>query len=81
MLMVYDYHCAGCNSNFEAFVQVAECTNVLCPTCAHLADKVLSGGNFELPGHDTGFPTAAAKWARVHRQANRHNLKDMGIPV
>ncbi len=40
----------------------------------------MSGGNFSLPGIDTGFPTTADKWARRHRRANHHNLKELGIP-
>jgi len=41
----------------------------------------MSGGNFSLPGIDTGFPTAADKWARRHRKANHAELKELGIPT
>ena len=46
-----------------------------------LIPKKISDGNFKLPGHDTGFPTAADKWARMHRKANKRELQTLGIPT
>jgi hypothetical protein len=42
---------------------------------------IVSGGNFSLPGTDTGFPTAADKWAKRHRKANKANLEELGLPT
>tara|TARA_R110002012_G_scaffold157962_1_gene319309 strand:+ start:1126 stop:1359 length:234 start_codon:yes stop_codon:yes gene_type:complete len=76
--MINDYCCSNCNRIFEKWSKEP---TLLCPCkLKHTAEKIISGGKFSLPGIDTGFPTAADKWARRHREANHHNLKELGIP-
>ena len=75
-----DFNCGRCNYRFEAWIERTDqaCT---CPQCGYQATRSLSGGNFSLPGSDTGYPTAADKWARRHREANKTNLKELGLPT
>jgi putative FmdB family regulatory protein len=81
-MLVYDFDCKECSHQFEAFVRTNADTKIPCPQCGSAQTlRLTSGGNFSLPGSDTGFPTAADKWARRHRKANAHNLKDLGIPT
>ena len=75
--MLNDYRCVDCGQVEEHWSKAS--TNV-CSKCGELSQRIISGGNFSLPGIDTDFPTAANKWAKRHRRANRHNLKELGIP-
>ena len=79
MAILRDYRCEACDYVFEEWCRVhGEPKD--CPHCGEAANTILSGGNFRLPGHDTGYPTAADKWARRHRKANKPQLKELGIP-
>jgi putative FmdB family regulatory protein len=75
-----DFTCKRCEFKFEGWIDRddRECT---CPNCGDTADRQITGGNFSLPGNDVGFPTAADKWARRHRNANKANLKELGLPT
>lgn len=75
-----DFKCKACRHLFEGWIDRTDksCT---CPHCGSSADRHLSGGNFALPGHDLGFPTAASKWDRRHRNANADNLKELNLPT
>jgi len=75
--MLNDYKCLVCNQVEEHWSTQKENK---CTFCGGLSKRIISGGNFSLPGIDTGFPTAADKWARRHRKANKPNLKKLGIP-
>lgn len=82
MKILSDYKCRKCNHEFEHWTDnKGPQFRVNCPECLWTADRQITGGNFELPGHDLGFPTAADKWARRHRNANKHNLKELGLPT
>lgn len=76
--MINDYRCNSCNKIFEKWSKEK---SILCD-CGkkQIALKIISGGKFSLPGIDTGFPTAADKWAKRHRKANKDNLSRLGIP-
>ena len=76
--MLNDYQCLKCKKVFERWSKTKRIPSPCCKD--YVAEKIISGGNFSLPGIDTGFPTAADKWAKRHRRANRHNLKRLGIP-
>jgi hypothetical protein len=76
--MLNDYRCVKCDTVFEAWAKSKKIPSKCCKD--YVAEKIISGGNFSLPGIDTGFPTAADKWARRHRKANHRNLKRLGIP-
>jgi hypothetical protein len=76
--MINDYRCLNCGSISEHWSKATHVEDVCCE--GFNAEKIISGGNFSLPGIDTGFPTAADKWARRHRKANHPNLKRLGIP-
>ena len=76
--MLNDYQCLKCKKVFERWSKIKRIPSPCCKD--YVAEKIISGGRFSLPGIDTGFPTAADKWAKRHRKANRHNLKRLGIP-
>ena len=77
-----DFECPRCNYKFEAWIDRELDKHCTCPSCGFSeAERRISGGNFALPGSDTGYPTAADKWARRHRNANKANLKELGIPT
>ena len=75
-----DFRCKHCTFQFEAWIDRTD-QECACPQCGKSATRSLSGGNFSLPGSDTGYPTAADKWARRHRNANKANLKELGLPT
>jgi hypothetical protein len=79
MNVLRDFHCSNCGEDFETWAEAVP--YVHCPECNEAATRLTTGGNFMLPGWDVGFPTAADQWARRHRNANKDNLKDLGIPV
>ena len=78
--MLNDFKCRQCGNIYEqwAHSKWRELPSKCCE--GQVSERIISGGNFSLPGIDTGFPTAADKWARRHRKANHHNLKRLGIP-
>ncbi len=76
--MLNDYRCRKCLVIAEHWASFKTIPSKCCK--GFVAEKIFSGGNFSLPGTDTGFPTAADKWARRHRKANHPNLKKLGIP-
>jgi len=78
MKILRDFKCTNCGALFEHWDQGMP---VNCIQCENPAVAVISGVNFSLPGHDLDFPTAAAKWARRHRQANRAQLENLGLPT
>jgi DNA-directed RNA polymerase subunit RPC12/RpoP len=77
-MILNDYKCNSCRAIYEYW---SADETVKCKDCSDTASKIMSGGNFSLPGIDTGFPTAADKWARRHRKANHAELKELGIPT
>jgi|TARA_R110001599_G_scaffold46514_4_gene136191 DNA-directed RNA polymerase subunit RPC12/RpoP len=77
-MVLNDYKCNSCRAIYEYW---SADETVKCKDCSDTASKIMSGGNFSLPGIDTGFPTAADKWARRHRKANHAELKELGIPT
>ena len=76
--MINDYRCLNCNSISEDWSNNKQVEDLCCE--GFIAEKIISGGNFSLPGIDTAFPTAADKWAKRHRKANHPELKRLGIP-
>lgn len=80
MKILKDFHCEKCAETFEFWYSKGT-PNPRCSKCGAFTASIISGGNFSLPGTDTGFPTAADKWARRHRNANKANLKELGLPV
>lgn len=79
MAILRDYQCNVCPNIFEHWEkEYGEA--VFCSYCGGEAFPIISGTSFKLPGHDTGFPTAADKWARTHRKANKRELDSLGIP-
>ncbi len=76
--MINDYKCLHCDKVSEHWSKTMRIPSSCCK--GYVSEKIISGGNFSLPGIDTAFPTAADKWARRHRKANHHNLKKLGIP-
>lgn len=80
MKILNDYRCLKCGEVTELWSN-NKGKSLPSPCCEnHTSERIISGGKFSLPGIDTGFPTAADKWARRHRKANKHNLKRLGIP-
>ena len=76
--MLNDYQCLKCKTISEKWSKLQRIPSSCCEH--YVAEKIISGGRFSLPGIDTGFPTAADKWAKRHRKANHHNLKRLGLP-
>ena len=80
MRILKDFHCSSCAETFESWYKNGAPTP-RCPSCGAMTAPIVSGGNFSLPGTDTGFPTAADKWAKRHRKANKANLEELGLPT
>jgi len=80
-MILYEYHCKECDYVFRLLNSIERRYEAQCPKCDRQATKNISDGNFKLPGHDTGYPTAADKWARMHRKANKRELQTLGIPT
>ena len=76
-MMLNDYKCSVCGQIEEQWSGQKENE---CTFCGGPAKRIISGGFFSLPGIDQGFPTTADKWAMRHREANKPNLKRLGIP-
>ena len=76
-----DFKCPTCNNVFEAWVNFSAPDPVRCPDCEFPSNRLITGGNFSLDGTDLAFPTSADKWAKRHRNANKSNLKDLGLPI
>lgn len=78
-IRAFDFKCTNEHLS-ERFVS-SETLEVKCE-CGEVAHRVVSKPNFKLDGVTGNFPTAADKWARVHKEAavvanakyERHNV-------
>lgn len=66
-IRVFDFQCK--EHKTEHFVD-ASTSEVVCSVCGERAFRVVSMPGFKLDGITGSFPTAADKWARVHKQAS-----------
>lgn len=66
--MIYDFRCTSGHIT-EHYVK-ADVQHVRCE-CGAEATRIISGGKFKLPGHDTAYPTAHEKWVREHEKAGK----------
>lgn len=69
--MLYNYQC----SEHGVFEQNRSIDNrkfaALCPECWKEAPYIVAAPQIKLPGWDTSWPTAAAKWERMHEVEGR----------
>lgn len=73
MLIMFDFKCSSCDTQFEDLVKRGERT-IACKHCGAEAHKVITPVRFECgKGIDPGFPTAYDKWAK-----KRSNPKKWG---
>lgn len=70
-LIMFEFKCGTCGHEFEELVQPT--TNVVdCPKCRGAATRQISTGHLDWRmGVSRDFPTAASKWARIHRQNSK----------
>lgn len=71
-LRLFDFRCTECNKIQEKYTE-ADVTHVGCD-CGASAARIISGGKFILPGNDTAYPTAHARWVKEHESAGKMNL-------
>ena len=69
MMILYDFKCQ-CGHVFEGLVGLSDKTHV-CERCGCDADRLISTPNIRLEGHTGHFPTAHAKWVKIHEEEAR----------
>ena len=67
MRKIWDYRCNQCTHTFEKLSR--EWETIPCPRCGAEAQRLISAPAIQLPGWDTGFPSAAHKWEKQHEKA------------
>jgi len=68
-LILYDYRCA-CGHEFEGFAHIGDYT-AKCGQCGGNASRLISAPTIKLEGWSGDFPTAAAKWTKMHEKAGK----------
>lgn len=69
MIRVFDFECNV--GHLEEVFCDDKTTQIECPICGSVANRLVSKPNFKLDGITGSFPTAADKWANNHEQAAR----------
>lgn len=67
---IYEYHCSNCDAKKDDLRSVADRERLdLCEVCnvGHLKPQI-SAPHFALEGVSGDFPTATARWARLHEE-------------
>lgn len=79
-LLLYDFECTTCGSEFEELVKTTFFT-ATCPKCSGTGRRLIPTGkiNYRKMGVDPDFPTAGEKWAKMQEQRKRvENAKERG---
>lgn len=75
MLILYDFTCHDCGHTDEYLVP-KDTDTTPCKECQGNAARIISPVRFSLPGWDSGYPTAADKWARQHEKAGKQPVEE-----
>lgn len=67
---LYRYECPSCGEGFEELKKLDERATEPCPKCGATAKLAIVPVHLDYLhcGTDTGFPTAAAKWAKMQER-------------
>lgn len=63
---IYEYHCKGCNKDFEVLQKITEKPMAKCPDCGKRVKRILSQTSFTLKGggwYKDGYSGATVKKA------------------
>jgi hypothetical protein len=72
MMALHSFRCQYDSTRWQTEIDDNETLYSPCPKCGHLAARIVNMAHIPLSmGADTGFPTMADKWARIHKQQGR----------
>ena len=73
-MILYDFQCK-CGSKFEALAKMSD-TTCECKRCGKMAQRLISMPRIALEGHTGQFPTAHARWVKIHEEEARKTTSE-----
>jgi putative FmdB family regulatory protein len=73
-MILYDFKCQ-CGNEFEGLVKMSDKTHQ-CERCGSEAIRLISTPNIRLEGTTGDFPTANARWTRIHEEEAKRTTSE-----